>query len=123
MDLNKEELKEKVLCVFKNNTDKLKSYSKSSKYYSLYNTKLYIEVYYEFVRRKETFIKKGEWFWQKEKTLEKEVTEPINRYKIWTGIEYVEITEEEFLDIFETKKEEDSKKNLEELNKLCKSEL
>tara|TARA_R110000782_G_scaffold137207_1_gene229710 strand:- start:205 stop:576 length:372 start_codon:yes stop_codon:yes gene_type:complete len=120
MDLNKVELKEKVLCAFKNNTDKLYTYDKNLRYYPLNGTKFYMEMFFEDIKSKVEVLEKSAWFWRKDKIVKRDFIERVWRYRIFVGVEQlIEITEEEFLEVFKIQEEEQKEQTLKKLEDLC----
>lgn len=111
------ELKDKLLYALKSNIDDIKQsfYWNSSGMcagYTLENIALYTDC------KPITLTTKGKYFWQtRTETVYKDV------YKIDFGAEEIEITKEEYEEIINLRQEKNKEKQLETLNKLCKSEL
>ena len=125
--MENEELREKLLCVLRNNIQDFEDYrhkcSSGLAYYSI--TPIiylhYINVY-KYTKKKREVVIKPKYFWQKEKTGTLEYTDTEFDYTT-AYVDYGEfritLTKEEYEEIMQIRQEKIKQKQLEELTKLC----
>lgn len=119
-------VREKLLCVLRNNMDKIKQVSGKADYIEAGEIaiKLFNEPIYKTINIKEELVIKPKYFWQKPKT--KKFTRPDRVFDYYTwqvvcdGYETT-LTKEEYEELLKLKKEKEQEKILNNLEKLCKN--
>lgn len=121
--MENEELREKLLCVLRNNIQDLKKVYNQC-YLEIGDVRIYCNTtfaYKDVVIKKE-IIEKPKYFWQKPKTkiVEDEKWEiDYTTFKVRYGEYETQLTKEEYEEIMQIRQEKIKQKQLEELTKLC----
>lgn len=121
--MENEELREKLLCVLRNNIQDLKRVYNQC-YLEIDDVRIYCYTTFKYknIVIKKEIVEKPKYFWQKPKT---KIIEDKKREIDYTtfDVSYIEyktqLTKEEYEEIMQIRQEKIKQKQLEELTKLC----